>query len=195
MLRLLLIPLLMLSGCIYSTNPIFTEQDNLFDEAYIGTWQAKDGFPDAGTFEVTRWAPEDNSYRVALHNQADVKQGTFQLYLSQIGKTKFLTGKFEKPRPAEAGTEELAVPARYLTFAIDQLEGGQLKARQLRGDWLAMQVKRNPEVLKHEWNARPGDPEKQDLLLTASTPDLRAFVLSQVDKRDTWLPVTFKKIR
>ena len=193
--RLVLLTFLLLSGCTYSTNPIFTEQDNVFDEAFLGTWQAHDGVPDAGTFEVTRWAPDNKSYRVVLRNQADVKQGTFQLYLSQIGQKKFLTGKFEKPRPAEAGTEELAVPVRYLTFAIDQLEGGKLKTRQLRGDWLYLQVKSSPQVLKHEWNARPGDPEKQDLLLTASTPELRAFVLSQLDKRDAWMPVTFKKIR
>ncbi len=117
------------------------------------------------------------------------------IVIVQIGQTKFLTGKFEKPRPAEAGTEELAVPALYLTFAIDQLEGEQLKARYLRGDWLYQQVKSNPQVVKHEWNARPGNPEKQDLLLTESTPELRAFVLSQLGKRDAWMPITFKKIR
>jgi hypothetical protein len=49
------------------------EQDNVFDEAFNGTWQALDGIPDAGTFEVTRWAPDDNSYRVVLRDQADVK--------------------------------------------------------------------------------------------------------------------------
>jgi hypothetical protein len=194
MLRLLLLTFLMLSGCTYSTNPIFTEQDNVFDEAFIGTWKAEDGILDVGTFEVTRWAPDDNSYRVVLRNQADVKQGTFRLYLSRIDRTKFLTSKFEKPSSEKASAEEWTVPARYLTFAIDQLEGGQLKARQLRGDWLAMQVKSNPEILKHEWNARPSDPKKKDLLLTASTPELRKYVLSQLDKRDAWMPVTFKKI-
>ena len=195
MLRLFLLSIFMLSGCTYSTNPIFTEQDNVFDEAFIGTWQAEDGIPDVGTFEVTRWAPDDKSYRVILRNQANVKQGTFQLYLSQIDGTKFLTGKFEKPRPEKAGANELAVPAIYQTYAIDQLERERLKTRHLRGDWLAMQVNSNPELLKHEWNARPGDPKKKDLLLTASRPELRAFVLSQLDKRDAWMPLTFKKIR
>jgi hypothetical protein len=191
----LLLVVLMLSGCTFSTNPIFTEKDNVFDEAFIGTWRSLDGLYDAGTFEVTRWAPDDNSYRVVLRNQADVKQGTFQLYLSKIEHTQFLTGKFEKVRSEKEGVEKLAVPANYLTFAIDQLEGGHLKTRQLRGDWLAMQLKSNPQILKHEWNARPSDPEKKDLLLTASTAELRAFVLSQLDKRDAWTPLTYKKIR
>ncbi len=88
-----------------------------------------------------------------------------------------------------------ADPASYITFAIDPLEGGQLKMRYLRGDWLAGQLKSNPEVVKHEWNARPGNPEKQVLLLTASTAELRAFVLSQLDKRDAWMPITFQVIR
>jgi hypothetical protein len=192
MLRLLLLIFVMLSGCTYSTNPIFTEKDNVFDGAFIGTWQAVDGLPIDGTYEVTRWAPDENSYRVVLRDKGDVKQGTFQLYLSQIDQTKFLTSKFEKTRAEKAGAEKLAV---YLTFAIDQMEGGHLKTRQLRGDWLYLQVKGNPQVLKHEWNARPGDPEKKDLLLTASTAELRAFVLSQLDKRDAWTPLTYKKIR
>jgi hypothetical protein len=195
MLRSLLLTFLLFSGCTYSTNPIFTEKDNLFDETFIGTWQGMDLFSDAGTLEVTRWAPDNNSYRVVVRNQADVKQGTFQLYLSQIGQTKFLTAKFEKPLSEKPGTEKFTVPALYLTYAIDQWERGQLKTRQLRGDWLAMQVKSNPEVLKHEWNPRPGDPEKKDLLLTASTAELRAFVLSHLNKPDAWMPVTFKKIR
>jgi hypothetical protein len=195
MLRLLLVTLLISSGCTYSTSPIFTEKDNVFDEAYIGTWQSLDGMWDDCTFEVTRWAPDDNSYRVVLNNQAGVKQGTFQLYLSQIDKTKFLTGKFEKPRSENAGTEKSAVPALYLTFAIDQLDSGRLTTRHLRGDYLYTQVKSKPQILKHEWNARPGAPEKKDLLLTASQPELRAFVLSHLDIRDAWEPLTYKKIR
>jgi hypothetical protein len=194
-LRVLLLTIFILSGCTYSTHPIFMEQDNVFDEAFIGTWQGQDGMFDAGTFEVARWAPENKSFRVVLRNQADVKQGTFQLYLSQIGQTKFLTAKFEKPRSETPRAGELAAPEIYLTLAIDQLEGEQLKVRYLRGDWLHQQVKSNPRVLKHEWYARPGESEKKDLLLTASTPELREFVLSQLDKRDTWMPMTFKKIR
>lgn len=85
--------------------------------------------------------------------------------------------------------------AAYLTIAIDQFEDGELQTRYLREDWLAMQVKSNPLVLNHEWHARTGDSEKKDLRLTASTPLLRAFVLSQLDNRDAWMPVTFKKIR
>ena len=191
MLRLLLITALMLSGCTYSTNPIFTEKDNVFDEAFLGAWET-DMF-DLRKFEVTRWGPEEKSYRVVLRNETDGGKGTFQLFLSQIDRTKFLTCKFEKPNSEKVSPEEPA--AAYLTFAIDQLKDGELKTRHLRGDWLAMQVKSNPPVLKHEWHARTGDSEKKDLRLTASTPELRAFVLSNLDKRDAWMPVTFKKIR
>lgn len=195
MLRLLLITALMLSGCTYSTNPIFTEKDNVFDEVFLGSWETeKDAMLfDMRKFEVTRWEPEEKSYRVVLRNETGEKQGTFQLFLSQIVRTKFLTCKFEKPNLEKASPDEPA--AAYLTFAIDQLKDGELKTRHLRGDWLAMQVKSNPPVLKHEWHARTGDSEKKDLRLTASTPELRALVLSHLDKRDAWMPVTFKKIR
>ncbi len=89
MLRFLLLTALMLSGCTYSTNPIFTKEDNVFDEAFLGAWEAeKDAMFDIRKFEVTRWGPEEKSYRVVLRNEADAKQGTFQLFLSQIDRTK-----------------------------------------------------------------------------------------------------------
>jgi hypothetical protein len=194
MLRLLFLTSLLLPGCTFSTNPVFTEQDNVFDESLIGTW-SEDLFSDTGTFKVTRWEPGDNSYRAVLLNKANVKQGTCRIYLSQIDKTRFMTCKFEKQDSENATTEKLNGTTRYLTFAIDHVEGEQLKTRQLRGDWLAMQVKGNPKVLNHEWNARPGAPGKQDLLITAPTPELRAFVLAQLNNQDAWTPVTFKRIR
>ena len=191
MLRLLFVTTLMLSGCTYSTNPIFTEQDNLFDEALVGTWQADGGLSDFATFELTRWTPDEKSYRVVICNQAGKKQGTIQAYLSQIDENKFLTAKFEHDKPSST------FPARviYWTLAIDQLDGEQLKVRSLRGDWLAQQVKRNPQVLKHVWYAQPAQSDKNNLLLTASTAELRAFVLSHLDKTDAWMPDTFRKIR
>lgn len=205
MLRILMIALLMLSGCTYSTHPIFNEQDNEFDEALVGAWQAEEEMTDVGTFDVTRWAPDDNSYRVVVRNQANAKQATIRFYLSRIGQAKFLTAQFEnpttnKPNADEASTEKTksedsAVADRYLTFVFDQFAGGQLKVRYLRADWLTGQIKSNPRILKHEWIDRPGNPKIQDLLLTASTTELRAFVLSQLDKRDPWMPMTFKKIR
>ena len=193
--RFLLFALLMLSGCTYSTNPIFTEQDNVFDKAFIGTWKADDGIPDVGTFEVTRWATDDNSYRVVLRNQANEKQGTFQLYLSQIDRTKYLTARVE----ADKSTGSVgAVPAHaiYWTLIIDQQDGEQLKARYLQQAWIIQQINSNPQVLKHEWYAHPDKPDKKNhILLTATTAELRAFVLSHTDKRDAWMPVRFKKIR
>ena len=79
MLRFLLLATLMLSGCTFSSNPIFTKQDNLFNEAFLGTWEVgKDAVFDFKKFEVTRWGPDEKSYRVILLNEADVKEGTFQ---------------------------------------------------------------------------------------------------------------------
>ena len=80
MLRFLLLTALMLSGCTYSTNPIFTEKDNVFDEAFLGAWET-DMF-DLRKFEVTRLGHEENSYRVVLRNETDGGKGTFQLFLS-----------------------------------------------------------------------------------------------------------------
>jgi hypothetical protein len=195
LLTLLLLTLLMQPGCTYSTHPIFSEQDNVFDEALVGTWKAEGPMSEVGIFEVSRCETERNSYQVVLRNQADVKQGTFQLYLSHIGQRKFLTAKFERPSTEEKNTDLSTATTWYLTYVIDQWEGGQINARLLRGDWLAGQVKGNPGIVKHEWIVRQGDSKKQDLLLTAATPELRDFILSHVDNKEAWLPGAFRKIR
>ncbi len=192
---LLIASILMLPGCTYSTNPIFVEQDNLFDEAFLGTWEAdKDANFAFGKFEVERWGPEAESYRAVLRNEAGEKQDpSIQLFLSQIDGKKFITAKFVKPDSEKASPDTAA--AMYLTFVMDRCEGGELQMRYLLGDWLAGQLKGNPAILQHEWIARPDNKEKRDLRLTAPTAELRAFVLEHYDKREAWMPVKFKKIR
>lgn len=194
---LLFVSVLMFSGCTYSTNPIFVEQDNLFDEAFLGTWEAdKEAKFEFGKFEVQRWGPDERSYRAILRSEAGEKQeASFQLFLSQIDGKKFITAKFEKPSSEKASPDTPAAAANYLTFAIDRFDAGKLKMRYLRGDWLAGQVIRNLSILKHEWHARPDNKEKSDLRLTAPTLELRAFVLEQLGKSEAWMPVMFKKIR
>ncbi len=192
---LLIASILMLPGCTYSTNPIFVEQDNLFDEAFLGTWEAdKDANFAFGKFEVERWGPEAESYRAVLRNEAGEKQdSSMQLFLSQIDGKKFITAKFAKPDSEKASPDIAA--AMYLTFVMDRCEGGELQTRYLLGDWLAGQLKKDPLILKHEWIARPDNKEKRDLRLTAPGAELRAFVLEHYDKREAWMPVKFKKIR
>lgn len=59
---LLFASILMLPGCTYSTNPIFVEQDNLFDEAFLGTWEAdEEAKLEFRRFEVERWGPEEKN--------------------------------------------------------------------------------------------------------------------------------------
>lgn len=196
MLRLMIMTALLLSGCTFSTNPIFTEKDNVFDEAFLGTWETKkDGLFGYNKFEVTRGGAGAKNYRVILSGRAGAKEETFHLYLSQIDGTKFLTGEFGTPSFGKASTDELDVRTVYLTFAIDRLEDGELTTRLLAANWLARRLKENPGLLAHEWHDRPDDPEQKNLLVTASTTDLRAFVLSQRGKSGVWLPVTFNKIR
>ena len=198
---LMLMTALILSGCAYSTKPIFTEQDNVFDDSFSGVWETKqDSILGYNKCEVTRWGPDAKSYRVILFGLSGAKRDTFQLYLSQINGTKFLTAKFEnhsseKPGSEQARTSFEDIPAVYLTFAVDQLEGRQLTARLLSKDWLSRQFEKNPDLLKHEWHTPKGAKQKYFLLLNASTSELRSFVLSKIDKREVWDPVTFHKIR
>jgi hypothetical protein len=133
---LLIASILMSSGCTYSTNPIFVEQDNLFDEASLGTWEADEEAKfEFRRFEVKRWGPEEKSYRAVLRNENGEKQEpSFQLFLSQIDGKKFITAKFENPSSEKDSPDAAAAAAIYLTFAIDRIEGGELRVRYLLGD-------------------------------------------------------------
>jgi hypothetical protein len=78
---------------------------------------------------------------------------------------------------------------------MDRCEGGELQMRYLLESWLANQVKTDPSILKHEWNARPDKKKMNRLRITAPTAELRTFVLEHYDKREAWVPLKFKKIR
>ncbi len=194
---LLFASILMLPGCTYSTNPIFVEQDNLFDEAFLGTWEAdEEAKLEFRRFEVERWGPEEKSYRAVLRNERGEKQDpSLQLFLSQIDGKKFITAKFEQPDSEKVSPETADAAAMYLTFAMDRCEGGELQMRYLLERWLANQVKTDPSILKHEWNARPDKKKMNHLRITAPTAELRTFVLEHYDKREAWVPLKFKKIR
>ncbi len=182
--------------CTYSTNPIFVEQDNLFDEAFLGTGRLiRKPTLRSGNLKWRDGVLKKNpTERYSATREGRKQDPSIQLFLSQIDGKKVITAKFVKPDSEKASPDAAAAAAMYLTFAMDRCEGGNFKCEPSRR--LACRAsKKDPLILKHEWIARTNNKEKRDLRLTAPTAELRAFVPEHYDKREAWMPVVFKKIR
>ncbi len=74
--------LFMLAGCVPSLNPLYTDQDLIFDSALLGVWTDKDSketwaFTEAG----------EKEYKL-LYTEEDGRKGEFKAHLLKIeGKT------------------------------------------------------------------------------------------------------------
>jgi hypothetical protein len=187
--RLVLLAFLLLSGCIYSTNPIHTKADLIFDEALIGTWKTKE-FPGLGGVTFSRLSPSNGAYHVAVFDEQNRQElGAAEAYLCQLDGKKYISLKFEgKPE------NKLAPRVSYCTFVIDIQKEETLKLRYLNQGSVTSHLKNQPEAIKHEFVTRPVPSDKSDLLITAESADFRAFIQAHLENRDFWVPVELKKV-
>ena len=67
------------------------------------------------------------------------------------------------------------------TFLRLEIAGDTLRMAAMDPDWLKGLLKRDPSMLRHELLDGDGD-----LLITASTPELQAFVVAHRDTEGAW---------
>lgn len=187
---LLFASILMSSGCTFSTNPIHTKADLIFDEAFVGNWRTK-VIPGYGGVTLSRLSPSSDAYRVVVFDEQNRQElATAEAYLCKLDENKYISLKFEG-KPETKLTPKIC----YWTFVIDQQKEETLKLRYLNQGWLTFHLKSHPEVLKHEFVSRPAPSDKSDLLITAETDEFRTFIKTILEKPDFWVPIELKKVR
>jgi hypothetical protein len=178
-LGLIAIILFLLAGCIPSLSPIFEKQDLVTDPGLLGKWNVN-GSADS---EIETWIFEgagDPSYRLTISHVK--KSSPLVAHLASLGEYRFLD-LFPDSEPLDSlpvGDYFRAslVPA-HLFFKITR-QGDTLVLHGLDLDWLKARLKSDPACLAHAWL---GD-QRDDLVLTASTKELRAFLLQHVGNPD-----------
>lgn len=181
----------LLTACIPSVNPFYTEKDVVFDPNLLGEWEAadKDDGPEKWLFEKAEKAekPENRTYRLTVTDK-DSKTGSFDARLFKLNEEQFLDLIPHGCSFAENQAELVgaAMFPGHLIARVSPLEP-QLKLAFMDFDWLAKYLEKNPGALAHRTN-------DDSVLLTAKTRDLQRFILKHKNnlfaKPGTWIRVT-----
>ena len=171
LLALLAVALCGLIGCIpTSINPLYTGQDLVFDPALIGVWRGEGDSKETWAFEKAG----DAEYK-SIYTEGDGKIGRFEAHLLKLGNTRFLDFF-----PDESGIEEMNRSGFYKFhllrthsfLKVTQIEPA-LQMAPLDLKWLREFLGKNPEAIRHH---KIGEGDETQIVLTASTPELRKFV-------------------
>lgn len=162
----------LLSACLPSLNPFYTERELRFEPGLLGEWHQKnvsDG-PEFWEFEKTG----DQNYKLTV-TEKDNKDGQFNAHLFQLGDKLFLDiipaeCKFA---PIQTDLVEYSVFPGHLLFQIVQLKP-TLKIAFTDFDWLNKFLEKNPKALAHH-------REEKRVILTASTQDLQKFIQNHLN--------------
>ena len=176
-----LVGLLLICGCLpVSLNPIYESKDLVFDSALLGTWAEKDG-----DTQVIFETAGDKAY--IMTNVEYEQQSKFEAHLAKVGDKLFLD---LYPRDPGVNINDLykdhmiSVHSLYLVHQIQP----NLVVSTLEYDWLKKYLTDNPDALP--W-VLAGDR----IVLTASTAELQAFVLRNLDTEGAFCePAEFYRI-
>ena len=160
-----------ITGCIpTSINPLYDGKDLVFDPALIGAWREKDDSKENWAFEKSG----ESGYQL-VYTDDEGKLGRFEAHLLKLGNTRFLD-----LFPDEAGIEEMNRSGFYKVhllrthsfLKVTQIEPA-LQMAPLDLKWLREFVGTHPKAIGHQ---KIGDGDEAQIVLTASTPELRKFV-------------------
>ncbi len=152
-----------LCSCIVlSVHPFVKEEDAIFDEALLGTW---DVVEQNAQEHMVLTKHGDKGYRLTYHEAKG--SSTWDAWLTTIGEVRYLD---IEPAPGDEGKMPFLLPTHGL-MRID-LKGDDLKLGFMNFEWL----KEKAEKGGGKVDGLGVVETKQGLLLTAGTEELRAFV-------------------
>ncbi|MBE0545691.1 MAG: hypothetical protein IH623_30535 [Verrucomicrobia bacterium] len=161
----------LLSACIPSVNPFYSDKDVVHDPRLIGEWQPQEDSKDTETWKFE--PAEAKAYKLTV-TEEEGRQGEFTAHLFKLKQQLFLD---LIPTECKYATNEASLVAAsmipgHLLVRVTQIEP-ELKLALFDFDWLEKHLKANPKTLAHR---AAGDT----LVLTASTRDLQRFVLKHL---------------
>lgn len=166
---------LLLTACVPSVNPFYTDKDVAFERGLVGSWRSvdEDDGPEQWKFGE---AETGRDYRLTV-TEKDGKQGEFRATLFELGDHQFLD---LIPTDCSYATNQaelvaVAMVPGHLVLHVAQIEPS-LKLAFMDVDWVRKHLEENPRALAH----RVGEGD-QGILLTASTRDLQRFLLKHLE--------------
>lgn len=159
--------LITLAGCIPSLNPVYRQEDLVFDSSVLGTW--------AQTGQKARWEfqkRDDTSYKL-LYTDNEGRQGRFVAHLAKIEGELFLDLFPEQLEMEVNSFYSFHLVPIHTIYRVRQTKP-QLELAAIDYKWLDEELNKEPATIQSSaLNGRR--------LITASTDDVRAFVVKNKD--------------
>jgi hypothetical protein len=160
-----------MSGCITSLNPLYTDKDIIFKKELIGTWQDSKT-NESWTFE--KW--EENGYK--LVHKEEGEQATFRAVLVKIGDYMFLD-----LYPMETASKNSLKQMHQFpvhSFSKVTLSGNSLSLEMLNPEWLDKGLATESLQVQH---SKTSDGR---IILTATTSELQSFMLAHASMKEAF---------
>ena len=166
----------LLGGCVpvMSLHPLYTEGDVVFKENLVGTWVDDPDSPKT-TWEFSRAGAKEKAYKL-VYSDDEGKKGSFVVHLVKLGNRLFLDVLPSQFPSEQQDWEKMKWAYNFFFFVpahtfikIDSIEP-KLKMRRTVNDEMKELFKEEPNAVKHEL-------VEDEIILTASTKELQAFVL------------------
>lgn len=171
------------TSCVPSLNPLYTEQDLIFDSSLIGVWSDRD------TQETWALASCDRELEYTLtHTDPSGKKGEFSARLVRVEDKTFLDIV-----PAEPGFRQSDFYQGHFfsthTFVHVTKNGSSVRLSVLEPHWLKEAVNVNPEAIRHE-------KIRGEIVLTSSPKETQRFLLANLANREAFsAPIELRRKR
>lgn len=164
---------LMLSGCVPSINPFYSNADVYFDIKLLGEWVEKEG-SESWTFEPG----SDNDYKLTYTDEGK-KTGTFTAKLFKLADRTFLD---ITPLRSDTGQNDFynghLLPLH--TFVQITMDGKSGHIAYLDPAWLKRMLEKHPNAIQHAvWS-------DDDIFLIDSTKNLQKFLIANLNTPDAY---------
>ena len=173
--------MLLMSACVPSLYPLYTEGDLVFEPLLVGTWVVEDDGNE------TIWTVKKSAEGYEMVDvEEDQDPAKFDVRLVKLGGHTFLD-LFPAQQEPNNGLYQLHL-IRAHTFMKVTLDGDSLGVTMLDQEWLKNALKSKGTALAHQTLV------DGDLLLTAPTADLQEFILkSCADPEAFGEPIMFTR--
>jgi hypothetical protein len=153
-----------LGGCVpvLSIQPLFSEDELIFDPNLLGLWKAEDSNE---TWQFSR-SEDPNVYELVI-TENDGKQGNFLAGLGELEDNLFLVVYPQESDGQESDFYKQHSRRLFSSMRVEQIDPN-LKIAMMDDEKVKAIIKTDPNILKHEI---------VDNILTAPTQDLQEFVI------------------
>jgi hypothetical protein len=164
--KFILISSLLLAGCVRSLQPLYTEQDLIFDQNLIGCWSE-------GSDETWCFSKQGEKAYQLVYTDIGGKSGVFEVHLFKVDGQLFMDLLPSAQELKENDFYKFHLLPVHTFAHVKQIEPS-LQMRLPEPDWLRKLVKADPSAIRHEMIDKVP-------LVTATTKEMQTFWRRHLD--------------